>query len=143
MSLLRIIPFSLSFSLSPEIKTLFSRVLPDSTPGLVCWSVGQLVGLSVTSYFFYDFYFLSSLLLPKWSSDLKYDPCPPARDLGSRLSGLVPFLLGIPTATRPDFLSREVPIVNATIEAFTIPLVKVRQMNKVGDVRMSINCFFY
>ena len=28
-------------------------------------------------------------LLPKCSSDLKYGPCPPARDLGSRVSGLV------------------------------------------------------
>ena len=27
---------------------------------------------------------LASLLLPKWSSDLKYGPCPPAGDLGSR-----------------------------------------------------------
>ena len=30
------------------------------------------VCLSVTLYFFYDFYFWTSLLLPKWSSDLKY-----------------------------------------------------------------------
>merc|ERR1712121_164927 len=40
-------------------------------------------------YFFYDYYFWTSLLLPKWSSDLKYGPCPPARDFGSRVSGLV------------------------------------------------------
>ena len=45
-----------------------------------------------TLYFFYDFISLTSLLLPKWSSDLKYGPCPPARDFGSRVSGLV-FLL--------------------------------------------------
>ena len=32
---------------------------------------------------------MASLLLPKWSSDLKYGPCPPARDWGSRVSGLV------------------------------------------------------
>lgn len=32
---------------------------------------------------------MTSLLLPKWSSDLKYGPCPPARDFGSRVSGLV------------------------------------------------------
>ena len=32
---------------------------------------------------------LASLLLPKRSSDLKYGPCPPARDWGSRVSGLV------------------------------------------------------
>ena len=34
------------------------------------------------------FYSLTSLL-PKCSSDLKYSPCPPVRDLGSRVSGLV------------------------------------------------------
>ena len=27
--------------------------------------------------------------LPKWSGDFKYGPCPPARDFGSRVSGLV------------------------------------------------------
>ena len=32
---------------------------------------------------------LCALLLPKWSGDLKYGPCPPARDFGSRVSGLV------------------------------------------------------
>ena len=32
---------------------------------------------------------LASLLLPKWWSDLKYSSCPPARDWGSRVSGLV------------------------------------------------------
>ena len=32
---------------------------------------------------------MTSLLLPKWSGDLKYGPCPPARDFGSRVSGLV------------------------------------------------------
>ena len=37
----------------------------------------------------YEFHFWTSLLLPKWSGDLKYGPCPPARDLGSRVSGLV------------------------------------------------------
>ena len=58
-------------------------------------SVGRSVCLSVTFYFFYffyffyEFYFRTSLLLPKWSGDLKYGPCPPERDLGSRVSGLV------------------------------------------------------
>ena len=47
--------------------------------------------------FFYDFISLTSLLLPKWSSDLKYGPCPPARDFGSRVSGLV--YLGLPSTT--------------------------------------------
>ena len=33
--------------------------------------------------------FLALLLLPKCSADLNYGPCPPARDWGSRVSGLV------------------------------------------------------
>ena len=44
---------------------------------------------SVTLYFFYDFISLTSLPLPTWSGDLKYGPCPLARDFGSRVSGLV------------------------------------------------------
>ena len=59
---------------------VFSRVLRDSTPRFVRQSVGWSVGRSVTFYFFYDFYFLTSLLLPKWSDDLKYGPCPLVRD---------------------------------------------------------------
>ena len=52
-------------------------------------SVSRLVGWSVTLYFFNDFIFSTSLFLPKRSVDLKYGPCPPARDFGSRVSGLV------------------------------------------------------
>ena len=51
---------------------------------LVGWSVGRS-----RFTFFYDLIFLASLRLPKWSSDLKYGPCPPARDFDSRVSGLV------------------------------------------------------
>ena len=66
---------------------IFSRVHATLHPALsVGWSVGWLVGHTLL---FYDFYFWTSLLLPKWSSDLKYGPCPPVRDLGSRVSGLV------------------------------------------------------
>ena len=73
-------------------KTIvFSRVLCDSTPRfvrrLVGWSVGWSVGH--TLLFFYVFYSLTILLLPKYSGELKYGPCPPARDWGSRVSGLV------------------------------------------------------
>ena len=63
---------------------LYNPLCPSVHP-----SVGWLVGRLVTLYFFYDFYFRTSLLLPKWSNDLKYGPCPPARDFGSRVSGLV------------------------------------------------------
>ena len=65
---------------------------PALSVGLsVCLSVGWSVTFYFfyQFYFFYDFYFWTSLLLPKWSSDLKYGPCPPARDFGSRVSGLV------------------------------------------------------
>ena len=62
----------------------FGRVLRTSTP--------RFVGPSVRPShftFFYHFISLTSLLLPKWSGDHKYGPCPPARDFGSRVSGLV------------------------------------------------------
>ena len=53
-------------------------------------SVCRSVCRSVTLYFFWGFLrFSASLLLPKWSSDVKYGPCPPARDWGSRVPGLV------------------------------------------------------
>ena len=39
--------------------------------------------------FFYDFITLTSLLLPKWSGDLKYGPFPPARNFDSRVLDLV------------------------------------------------------
>ena len=53
------------------------------------WSVGTSVGPSVTLFWFFFLRSLASLLLPKWSSDIKYGPRPPARDWGSRVSGLV------------------------------------------------------
>ena len=57
---------------------LFSRVLCDSIPRFVRPSIGRSVGWSVgwsvTFYFFYDFFSSTLLLLPKWSSDLKYGP---------------------------------------------------------------------
>ena len=62
--------------------SLFSRVLRDSTPRFVRPSVGRSVGPHFT--FFIRFTFLTSPLLPKWSSDLKYGPCPPARPLPTR-----------------------------------------------------------
>ena len=61
--------------------SLFSRVPRDSTP--------RFVRPSVTLYFFYDFIFLTTLLLPKWSGDLEYGPCPPLREFGGPVSGLV------------------------------------------------------
>ena len=72
-------------------QSIFSRVHATLQPAL---SVGWSVGRSHFT-FFYDFISLTSLLLPKWSGDLKYGPCPPTRDFGSRVSGLVPLLSAI------------------------------------------------
>ena len=66
-------------------EAIFSRVQRDSTPRFV----GRSVGLLVTLYFIYDFYTWTSLLLPKWSRDLKYGLCPPACNFHSRVTGLV------------------------------------------------------
>ena len=72
------------------IGDTFGRVHATLQPALsVSQSVSWLVGWSVTLCFFYDFISLTSLLLPKWSGDLKYGPSPPARNFGSRVSGLV------------------------------------------------------
>ena len=64
-----------------------SRATRLYTP--LCPSIRRSVCPSVTFYFFHVFYSLTSLLLPKWSSDLKNGPCPSARDQGSRVSCLV------------------------------------------------------
>ena len=39
------------------------------------------------------FFFFALQLLPKCSTDLKYGPCPPTRDWGSRVTGLVFYLM--------------------------------------------------
>ena len=48
-------------------------------------SLSWMVGYSLL---FCVFYSLTALLLLKGSGDLKYGPCPPARDWGSRVSNL-------------------------------------------------------
>ena len=68
----------------------FSRGIQKSwsqDPGTTSWGSNEKTYFT----FLYDFISLTSLLLPKWSGDLKYGPCPPARDFGSRVSGLVKF----------------------------------------------------
>ena len=67
----------------------FSPVLCDST--------SHFVGLSVSpshSTFSAFMGFLADPLLSKCSTDLKQGPCPPARNWGSRVSGLVHSVLG-------------------------------------------------
>ena len=82
-----LIIFSYSLFWFKKTVIFFSRVHATLQLAL---SIHPSVGWSVTFYFFYDFFFSStSLLLPKWSSDLKYSPCQPARDWCSRVSGLV------------------------------------------------------
>ena len=86
---------------------VFSRVLRDSTPRFVGPSVGPSVRPSVPPSHFTFFGFLwslASLLLPKWSSDLKYGPCPLAREWCCRVSGPV-FI----RSTTKAFVRRLVP----------------------------------
>ena len=73
------------------LQLIFSCVLCDSTPRFVGLSVYPSVG---TSHFTFLalMEFLAMLRLTKCSTDLKYSPCPPARDWGSRVSGLVKLL---------------------------------------------------
>ena len=67
--------------------TLFSRVLRDYTP--LSRSVGWSVPFSIFSVFLS---LLSLPLLPICSGGLlQHCSCPPARDWGSRVSGLVQF----------------------------------------------------
>ena len=54
-------------------------------------SVRRSVGPSHFTFFGF-LRFLALPLLPKQSGDLNYGPCPPARDWGSRVSGLVFFI---------------------------------------------------
>ena len=87
---------------------IFSRVLRDTTPRFVHpfvrpsirpsvrSSIHPSVPLSVRppigpSHFtcFISLLSFSSLLQPKFFREIKYDPCPLARNLGSRISGLV------------------------------------------------------
>ena len=72
-----------------EIRSFLVACMQLYNP--LCPSVGRLVGqwVSHTLTFFYDFISLTSLLLPKRSVDVKYSPCPPAHDFGSRVFGLV------------------------------------------------------
>ena len=69
----------------------------------LCRSIHLLVRASVRlsvrlSHFTFFLLSLASLLLSKWSSDLKYSPCPPTCDWGSRVSDLV-------------FLSKELVVI--------------------------------
>ena len=66
-----------------------SCVQHDFTPHLVYQSVHKLVGRSVTILLFYVFYSFTLLLLPKWSRNLWYSPCPPTCNWGSCVSRLV------------------------------------------------------
>ena len=102
--------FSLSFFTTFfPILLFFSRVLRDSTPRFVGPSVRRSVRPSVRrsvhpSHFTFLALmgFLALLLLPKCFTDRNYGPCRPARDWGSRVSGLV--LVAWYTTTTPHFV---------------------------------------
>ena len=67
-----------------EYAHFFSRVPRDSTPRFVGPSVGPSHALLFV--FFFAVFFRSQCSCP---NDLNYDPCPPARDWDSRVSGLL------------------------------------------------------
>ena len=71
-----------------RLYTMLCQSVPRSVPRSVCplvrWSVGP------SHFTFLGFLrFFTSLLLPKWSSEVNYHPWPPARNWGSRVSVLV------------------------------------------------------
>ena len=73
---------------------------------------------------------------PKWSSDLKYGPCPPARDLGSRVSGSVFFCRCCQIVVVKDFIF---------VFDFIIVIVSNVDNNDDGDcecddVRLDFSC---
>ena len=79
-------------SISIRLSVCFiSRVLHDSMTCYVGQSIGPLVRRSVRVSFFRRLRaFFALLLLPNCSNSLFYHcPCPPARDFGSRVYGLV------------------------------------------------------
>ena len=76
-----LVGWSVGRSVTLESKSGKTRISAPAHPSAT--GIGRVSGLVS----------LTSLLLPKWSGDLKYGPCPPARDFGSRVSGLVPILV--------------------------------------------------
>ena len=98
--------------LSFHLKWLLVACTPLYNP--LCPSVRRLVGHVLV---FYDFISLTPLRLPKWSYKLKYGPCPPTRDFGGRVSGLVFFIAG-----------------NYGPEAATWPLAKVAKKGFIFDL---------
>ena len=76
-------------TLHPALSVRLS--VRQSVGPLVCQSVGRSVHMFSFTFLFLFLKSLASLLLPKRSSDLKFGPCSPARDWGSRVSGLVYF----------------------------------------------------
>ena len=77
-------------SRATRLYTPLCRSVRRSVGPSVRLSVGPSVG---PSHFTFSALMgvLALLLLPKCSTDLNYGPCPPARDWGSRVSGLVYF----------------------------------------------------
>ena len=80
----------------------------------LCPSVGRSVGRLVRhTLLFLWFYFFDLTAPSKWSGDLKYGPCPPARDFGSRVSSLVfiHLTLRIKLANAPNVVNNLVKVL--------------------------------
>ena len=89
---------------------IFSRVLRDSIPryvgSLVGWLVSQSVGWLVLFLLFGGLSFLSIRLLSICPGDvLQHCSCQPARDWGSRVSGLVSFYPALLNGAHPSLAS--------------------------------------
>ena len=113
---------------------IFSRVLRDSTPRFVRRSVGWSVGQSVghTLLFFYS---LTVRLLSKWSGELKHGPCPPTRDWGSRVTGLV-IVVDAPLIVWEQSKYKGMMWISATRAKSLSPLVlRERGWNRICIVR--------
>ena len=108
--------------ISQSAELLVDRILVKP----LCLLVGRLVGWSVgwSHFTFFNYFSLTSLLLPKWSGDLKYGPCPPARDFGSRVSGLV-FILASLLIT--DFFSL---FLSGKFSSASTPIEKKRRRSE-------------
>ena len=101
---------------SPSVGQLVSR--------LVGWLVGQLVGLSVRQMLlFYVYDIFISLILPKWTSDLKYGPCPPARNWGGHVSIEIILKINLQTvhlATKFPLVKRTCYVQHAFFDVFVV-----------------------
>ena len=87
--------YSCVWLMKPLVGEKIFEIWSESINGLYCDNFQPLAttcfirpSVRHISFFYVILRSLAFLLLPKCSADLKYDPCPPAHDLGSRIPGL-------------------------------------------------------